>query len=101
MLGFPCDQFGGQEPGDEEEIASFCERNFGVTSRCSPRSTSTATDGPPALPRGCARRSRGLLGSAIKWNFTKFLVGRDGTVVDRYGPTTEPEKIAADIEQAL
>ena len=100
VLGFPCDQFGHQEPGDDAEINSFCERNFGVTF---PLFSKIEVNGDGAHPLYQWLRSEkgGLLGSKIKWNFTKFLVGRDGKVIGRYSPTTKPEKIASDIEKAL
>ena len=100
MLGFPCDQFGHQEPGDEDEIGAFCERNFGVTF---PMFSKVDVNGDDAHPLFQWLRSQkgGLLGSRIKWNFTKFLVGRDGQVIDRYAPTTSPEKLTDDIEKAL
>ncbi len=100
VLGFPCDQFGGQEPGSDDEIATFCERNFGVTF---PLFAKVDVNGDDASPVFQWLRSAkgGLLGNKIKWNFTKFLVARDGTVLGRYAPTTKPEKIAADIEKAL
>ena len=100
VLGFPCDQFGGQEPGSEEEIASFCERNFGVSF---PLFAKVEVNGAGAHPlfRWLRSEKGGLLGSRIKWNFTKFLVDHDGRVVRRYGPTTAPDRIAADIEAAL
>jgi glutathione peroxidase len=100
VLGFPCDQFGGQEPGSEEEIASFCERSFGVDF---PLFAKVDVNGDEAHPlfAWLRKEKSGLLGGAIKWNFTKFLIGRDGAVVDRFGPTTKPEKIGADIERLL
>jgi glutathione peroxidase len=100
VLGFPCDQFGGQEPGEDAEIAGFCERNFGVTF---PLFSKVEVNGDGAHPVFQWLRSEkgGLLGSKIKWNFTKFLIGRDGQVLGRYAPTTKPEKIAGDIEKAL
>jgi glutathione peroxidase len=100
VLGFPCDQFGGQEPGDEAEIAAFCQRNYGVTF---PMFEKVEVNGPGAHPLFTWLRSEkgGLLGSAIKWNFTKFLVGRDGQVVGRFAPTKEPQQLADDIEKAL
>lgn len=100
VLGFPCDQFGGQEPGSDEEISDFCERNFGVTF---PLFSKVDVNGPDAHPvfEHLRTAKGGLLGSRIKWNFTKFLVGKDGRVVERYAPTTKPEKIAGDIERAL
>ena len=100
VLGFPCDQFGGQEPGSEEEIASFCESRFGVTF---PLFAKVDVNGPDAHPVFAHLRAEkgGLLGSRIKWNFTKFLVGRDGRVLRRYPPTTRPAQIAGDVERAL
>ncbi len=100
MLGFPCNQFGGQEPGDAQEIGAFCEKNYGVTF---PLFEKVDVNGEHAHPlfQWLRKERSGLMGSAIKWNFTKFLVGRDGTVLKRYGSTTAPEKIAADIEKAL
>jgi len=100
VLGFPCDQFGNQEPGDEGEIASFCERSFGVSF---PMFAKVDVNGSEAHPLFAWLRSEkgGLLGRKIKWNFTKFLVGRDGQVVARFSPTTTPDKIGGDIEKAL
>jgi glutathione peroxidase len=100
VLGFPCDQFGGQEPGDDAEIAGFCERNFGVTF---PLFSKVDVNGHRAHPvfQWLRAQKGGLLGSKIKWNFTKFLIARDGQVLARYAPTTKPEKIAGDIEKAL
>ncbi len=100
VLGFPCDQFGGQEPGTDEEIATFCESSFGVTF---PLFAKVEVNGDDAHPvyRWLRTEKGGLLGGAIKWNFTKFLVGRDGEVVQRYAPTMKPEKLAGDIEKAL
>jgi glutathione peroxidase len=100
VLGFPCNQFGGQEPGDAEEIGAFCEKNYGVTF---PLFEKVDVNGDQAHPlfQWLREETSGLMGSAIKWNFTKFLVGRDGTVLKRYGSITAPEKIAGDIEKAL
>ncbi len=101
VLGFPCNQFGEQEPGAESEIAEFCETNYGVTF---PMFAKVDVNGENAHPlfKYLTSAKPGLLGSeAIKWNFTKFLVGRDGKVIERYAPTTKPEDIAADIEKAL
>ena len=100
VLGFPCNQFGGQEPGDAAEIGAFCEKNYGVTF---PLFEKVDVNGDQAHPlfRWLREETSGLMGSAIKWNFTKFLIGRDGTVLKRYGSTTTPEKIAGDIEKAL
>ena len=100
VLGFPCDQFGNQEPGADSEIAGFCERNFGVTF---PLFSKVEVNGEDAHPvyQWLRDQKGGLLGSKIKWNFTKYLVGKDGTVIDRYAPTTKPEKLSGDIEKAL
>ena len=101
VLGFPSNQFGEQEPGADTEIAEFCEMNYGVTF---PMFSKVDVNGRSAHPlfKYLTSTKKGLLGSeAIKWNFTKFLVGRDGTVLERYAPTTKPEDIAADIEKAL
>ena len=101
VLGFPCNQFGAQEPGGEEEIESFCEVNYGVTF---PMFAKIDVNGKNAAPlyEYLKTAKPGLLGSeAIKWNFTKFLVDRKGRVVERYAPKVEPEAIAADIEKLL
>ena len=101
VLGFPCNQFGAQDPGSNDEIASFCQLNYGVSF---PMMAKIDVNGANASPlyQWLAAEAPGLLGSkAIKWNFTKFLVGKDGQVLKRYGSTTKPEKIAADIEKAL
>ncbi|AIF98927.1 glutathione peroxidase [Alteromonas australica] len=101
ILGFPCDQFGHQEPGSDEEIAAFCTINFGVSFSLFKK---TDVNGPQTHPMYVELKDQapGLLGSKrIKWNFTKFLVSKDGTVVKRYAPTTKPEDIAKDIESHL
>ena len=101
VLGFPCNQFGAQEPGGEEEIESFCEVNYGVTF---PMFAKIDVNGKNAAPlyEYLKEAKPGLLGSeAIKWNFTKFLVDRKGKVVERYAPKVEPEAIADDIEKLL
>ena len=98
VLGFPCNQFGAQEPGDANEIAEFCTVNFGVTF---PLMAKIDVNGPDVSPvfDWMKGEAKGLLGSkAIKWNFTKFLIDREGHVVKRYAPTDRPESIAADIE---
>jgi glutathione peroxidase len=100
VLGFPCDQFGHQEPGDETEIQAFCEQNYGVTFPMFSKVDVNGTDAHPLFDWLKSEQS-GKLGGAIKWNFTKFLVGRDGQVVARYGSTTKPGKIRPDIEAAL
>ncbi|WP_436700708.1 glutathione peroxidase [Nocardioides sp. BYT-33-1] len=100
VLGFPCDQFAHQEPGTDDEIAAFCERNYGVSF---PMFAKVDVNGKDAHPlfQWLKKEHGGLIGGAIKWNFTKFLLGRDGRVLDRYAPTTEPAKISGDIEKAL
>ena len=100
VLGFPCDQFGHQEPGDDEEIATFCERNSGVTF---PLFAKIDVNGPDAHPLYQWLRSEqgGMVGSKIRWNFTKFLIDTDGNVVKRYGSTTTPDQLADDIEALL
>ena len=101
VLGFPSNQFGQQEPGTNDEIAQFCEMNFGVSF---PMFGKIDVNGDAAHPlfKWLKAEKPGALGiEAIKWNFSKFLVDRDGKVVDRYAPTTEPDAIAADIERLL
>ncbi len=101
VLGFPCNQFGGQEPGDEAEIKQFCSLKYDVTF---PLFAKVDVNGPSTAPLYQYLKSEraGLLGTeAIKWNFTKFLVDRAGNVVKRYAPTTAPESIAKDIEPLL
>ncbi len=101
VLGFPCDQFRHQEPGDEAEIKAFCGLTYDVTF---PMFAKIDVNGPSAHPlyRHLAAAAPGLLGSkAIKWNFTKFLVDAEGTVIRRYAPTTKPEDLRVDIEAHL
>ena len=101
VLGFPCNQFGGQDPGSNESIASFCQLNYGVSF---PMMAKIEVNGPQAHPlyQWLCAEAPGLLGSkAIKWNFTKFLIGRNGAVLKRYAPMDKPEKLASDIEAAL
>jgi glutathione peroxidase len=101
VLGFPCDQFGHQEPGDEAEIRQFCSLNYDVTF---PLFAKIEVNGPGADPLWAFLKKErpGLLGSgAIKWNFTKFLVGRDGEVLRRYAPADTPEQIGRDLEPLL
>ncbi len=97
VLGFPCDQFGHQEPGDDAEIARFCTTNYGVTFPMFAK-IEVNGDGTHPLYRHLKAKQKGLLGSqAIKWNFTKFLVDREGAVIRRYAPADTPERIAKDI----
>ena len=101
VLGFPCNQFGAQEPGDAQAIESFCEINYGVTF---PLFAKIDVNGAAAAPlyQYLKKQKPGLLGSeAIKWNFTKFLVDRKGNVVERYAPNVEPEAITGDVEKLL
>ena len=101
VLGFPSNEFGAQDPGNNDEIASFCQLNYGVTF---PMMAKIEVNGGGAHPlyRWLASEAPGLLGSqAIKWNFTKFLVGRDGKTIKRYAPQDAPEKLTTDIEAAL
>ena len=101
VLGFPCNQFGAQEPGDAAEIASFCSLTYDVTFPVFAKIEVNGAGADPLFER-LKREAPGVLGStAIKWNFTKFLVDRTGKVVQRYAPTTKPEQIAADIEALL
>jgi glutathione peroxidase len=101
VLGFPCNQFGAQEPGDEAEIARFCSTSYDVSF---PMFAKVEVNGDHAHPlyRALKSAAPGLLGTeAVKWNFTKFLVSRDGGSVTRYAPNDTPEAIAADIEKLL
>jgi len=101
ILGFPCNQFGAQEPGTAQDIESFCEINYGVTFPLFAKIDVNGKDAAPLYQHLKAARP-GLLGSeAIKWNFTKFLVDRQGNVVERYAPKDEPASIAPDIEKLL
>lgn len=101
VLGFPCNQFGAQEPGTAAEIGAFCQRNHGVSF---PMFEKIDVNGSSAHPlyQWLKSHARGVLGSeAIKWNFTKFLIDRNGQVVDRFAPTTRPEDLQAHIEGLL
>ncbi len=101
VLGFPCNQFGAQEPGDAAEIANFCTLNYDVTFPVMAK-VDVNGDGADPLFQWLKAEAPGLLGTkAIKWNFTKFLVDRSGKVVARYAPTTKPEDLAKDIEALL
>lgn len=100
ILGFPCNQFGQQEPGDEAEISEFCEVNFGVTFPLFKKVEVNGNNAHPLFVE-LKKRAPGVLGSeAIKWNFTKFLIGPDGKV-ERYAPATKPSALKADIEKLL
>lgn len=101
IAGFPCNQFGAQEPGSADDISSFCEINYGVSF---PMFAKIAVNGPDTHPiyQALKAQAPGLLGSrGIKWNFTKFLVSAEGKVIRRYAPITRPEKLTTDIERYL
>ena len=101
VVGFPCNQFGSQDPGADGEIAEFCQVNYGVSF---PMMGKVDVNGPAAHPlyKWLSAEAPGLLGSkSIKWNFTKFLVGKDGQVIKRYAPTDKPADLAKDVEAAL
>ena len=101
ILGFPCNQFGSQDPGNNSEIASFCQLNYGVSF---PMMAKVDVNGPDAHPlyKWLVKEAPGILGTkSIKWNFTKFLVGKDGQVIGRYAPTDKPAGLKADIDRAL
>ncbi|ABF40873.1 Glutathione peroxidase [Candidatus Koribacter versatilis Ellin345] len=100
ILGFPCDQFGHQEPGSDKEIASFCEVNYGVTFPIFSKIEVNGANEHPVY-KFLKSEKGGLLTNNIKWNFTKFLVDKQGNVVDRYAPQTIPARIAADVEKLL
>ena len=101
IIGFPSNEFGGQDPGSNDEIAGFCQRNYGVSF---PMAAKVQVNGAQAHPlwQWLKAQAPGMLGTeGIKWNFTKFLVGRDGHVIKRYAPTDTPESLRRDIEAAL
>ena len=101
IVGFPSNEFGGQDPGSNDEIGAFCQKNFGVSF---PMMAKVEVNGAKAHPlwKGLTAQAPGLLGTkGVKWNFTKFLVGKDGRVIKRYAPTDTPESLKKDIEAAL
>lgn len=100
VLGFPCNQFGGQDPGSNDEIGEFCQRNYGVSF---PMFAKVDVKGPEAhaVFRYLTHETKGFINKNIKWNFTKFLISREGKVIGRYAPTTKPENLEEDIEKAL
>ena len=100
VLGFPCNQFGAQEPGNAEQIATFCERNYAITF---PMFDKVDVNGSKEHPlyKYLKSQKMGLLGPSIKWNFTKFLIDRSGKVVGRFAPTDRPEALKRDIEALL
>ena len=101
ILGFPCNQFGGQDPGSNDQILDFCVKNYGVSFPMHAKIDVNGTSAHPLFDY-LKQEAKGALGTQrIKWNFTKFLVGRDGTVISRYAPLTKPEALEQDIEAAL
>jgi len=101
VLGFPCNQFGGQEPGDAAEIANFCKTSYDVTFPVFAKIEVNGANADP-LYRFLKKQKKGILGTeAIKWNFTKFLVGKDGKVLGRFAPSVKPEELAGKIEALL
>lgn len=100
VLGFPCNQFGAQEPGNAEQIATFCERNYAITFPMFEKIDVNGRDEHP-LYKWLKSQKTGLLGPSIKWNFTKFLIDRSGKVVGRFAPTDRPEALKRDIEALL
>lgn len=101
VIGFPCNQFGGQEPGTDSEIQQFCQINYGVSFPVLAKVDVNGSDTAPVY-EFMKSAAPGVLGTeAIKWNFTKFLIGRDGKVLDRFAPQTKPEELSKDIEKAL
>lgn len=100
ILGFPCNQFLNQEPGDNEEVKNFCQINYGVTFNMFEKTEVNGSNAHP-IYKYLKRQEKGLLTKDIKWNFTKFLIDKEGNVIKRYSPTTSPLKIKSDIEKLL
>jgi len=100
VIGFPCDQFGHQEPGTDSEIETFCQVNFGVTFQLMSKINVNGDDAHP-IYKFLKKKASGFIVSAIKWNFTKFLVAKDGYTIKRYAPTTTPKSLEKDIEEFL
>ena len=101
VLGFPCNQFASQDPGSNTDIGEFCQRNYGVSFPMFAKIDVNGNDAHP-LYKYLTKEAKGVLGTeAVKWNFTKFLIGRDGNVIDRYATATKPEAMTKDIEKAL
>jgi glutathione peroxidase len=100
ILGFPCNQFGNQEPGESGEIKNFCEINYGVSFDIFDKVDVKGSDAHP-LFKYLTKQKSGIIGSAIKWNFTKFLIDSEGNVVDRFAPTTSPAKLEGDIRKLI
>ena len=100
VIGFPCNQFASQDPGSDSEIEGFCQLNYGVTFQIMKKVDVNGGNAHPIFVY-LKERTKGLLGSSIKWNFTKFLISRDGETIKRYAPVTKPEKLVKDIEAML
>jgi glutathione peroxidase len=100
VIGFPCNQFGHQDPGSDAEISGFCQLNYGVTFQMMKKIDVNGKEASPIF-KYLKKAAGGFLTDSIKWNFTKFLISRDGTTVKRYAPVTAPKKLEADIEQLL
>lgn len=101
VLGFPCNQFAKQESGSADEISEFCQINYGVSFPMYAKIDVNGKGTHPLFAWLKKEQGGGILGDAIKWNFTKFLIGRDGAVIERYAPTVTPDKLTGDIEKAL
>lgn len=100
VIGFPCNQFGNQDPGSDEEISGFCQLNYGVTFQIMKKVDVNGDNADPIF-KYLKEQIGGLLGSAIKWNFTKFLISRNGDTIKRFAPATAPKKLEKDIEEML
>lgn len=100
VIGFPCNQFGNQDPGSDEEISGFCQLNYGVTFQIMKKVDVNGDNADPIF-KYLKEQTGGLLGSAIKWNFTKFLISRNGDTIKRFAPATAPKKLEKDIEKML
>lgn len=100
VIGFPCNQFAHQDPGTDSEIEGFCQLNYGVTFQIM-KKIDVNGDGAHPIFKYLKNEAKGIFGNAIKWNFTKFLISRDGATIKRYAPTTAPEKLTTDIETLL
>lgn len=100
VIGFPCNQFASQDPGSDSEIEGFCQLNYGVTFQIMKKINVNGNDAHPIF-KYLKSQTKGVFGSAVKWNFTKFLISKDGETIKRYAPTTKPEKLEKDIESML
>lgn len=100
VIGFPCNQFASQDPGSDSEIEGFCQLNYGVTFQIMKKIDVNGENAHPIF-KFLKSKTKGLLGSSIKWNFTKFLISKDGKTIKRYSPMTKPKKLEKDIEKML